>query len=122
MERARARVRWGWAKESALRGALATKAERWEEAERCFAQALELDPEHVRAYAARGACYANRRMYAEAIRDFDRALKIDPNDGAAKAYKAAVEEKARRLERARSGATSARARRRRIWIVYARAC
>ena len=104
MERARARVRWGWAKESALRGALATKAERWEEAERCFAQALELDPEHVRAYAARGACYANRRMYAEAIRDFDRALKIDPNDGAAKAYKAAVEEKARRLERARSGA------------------
>lgn len=33
-------------------------------------------------------------MYVEVIWDFDWVLKIDSNDGAAKAYKAAVEEKA----------------------------
>ena len=104
MARAKAKARVGWARASATAGALATRAERWDEAERCFARALELDPRHVRAYAARGACRANRGMYAEAMRDVDAALAIDPSDAAARALGAAVEEKTRRLERARSGA------------------
>ena len=108
METLRADVRRGWAKESACRGALATKAERYEDAERCFAQAIELDPTSVRAYVARGACRANQRRYAEAMADFDKALSVDADDAMAKSYRAAVEDKMRRVGRAR-GASGARA-------------
>ena len=80
METLRADVRRGWAKESTCRGALATKAERYEDAERCFAQAIELDPTSVRAYVARGACRANQRRYAEAMADFDKALSVDAGE------------------------------------------
>jgi len=109
MEALRADVRRGWAKESACRGALATKAERYDEAERCFAQAIELDPMSVRAYVARGACRANQRKYAEAMADFDKALSVDADDATAKSYRAAVEDKMRRVRRAR-GASVARQR------------
>ena len=108
METLRADVRRGWAKESTCRGALATKAERYEDAERCFAQAIELDPTSVRAYVARGACRANQRRYAEAMADFDKALSVDADDAMAKSYRAAVEDKMLRVGRAR-GASGARA-------------
>ena len=87
---------------------MATKAERYEDAERCFAQAIELDPTSVRAYVARGACRANQRRYAEAMADFDKALSVDADDAMAKSYRAAVEDKMLRVARAR-GASGARA-------------
>ena len=97
----RGNCKWAWAKESACQGALATRAERYEEAEKCFEQALGLDPKHVRAYVGRGACYANQRKYAAALKDFDRALEIVPDDERAMSYKAAVTEKMEKVSRAR---------------------
>lgn len=97
----RGNCKWAWAKESACQGALATRAERYEEAEKCFEQALGLDPKHVRAYVGRGACYANQRKYAAALKDFDRALEIVPDDARATSYKAAVTEKMEKVSRAR---------------------
>ena len=97
----RGNCKWAWAKESACQGALATRAERYEEAEKCFEQAIGLDPKHVRAYVGRGACYANQRKYAVALKDFDRALEIVPDDARATSYKAAVTEKMEKVSRAR---------------------
>ena len=97
----RGNCKWAWAKESACQGALATRAERYEEAEKCFEQAIGLDPKHVRAYVGRGACYANQRKYAAALKDFDRALEIVPDDARATSYKAAVTEKMEKVSRAR---------------------
>ena len=103
LTRMRGHVKWAWARESACRGARATRAERYDEAETCFAQALELDPKHARAYACRGACRANQRKYAAAMEDFDRALRIDGTDARAKAYRDAVDAKMRKIEDERRG-------------------
>ena len=101
--RVRGYIKWAWARESVCRGCRATRAERYDEAETCFAQALELDPNHARAYAARGASRANRRKYAAAMEDFDRALSIDGDDARAKAYRDAVGAKMRKIEDERRG-------------------
>ena len=98
----RGNCKWAWAKESACQGALATRAERYEEAEKCFEQAIGLDPKHVRAYVGRGACYANQRKYAAALKDFERALEIAPDDARATSYKAAVVEKMEKVSRSRN--------------------
>jgi tetratricopeptide (TPR) repeat protein len=95
----RGNVKWAWAKEATCQGALATRVERYEEAEKCFEQAIGLDPNHVRAFVGRGACYANQRKYAKAVEDFNVALRLDPTDARAASYKAAVEEKMEKIER-----------------------
>lgn len=108
LEEIRRASRVEWARESVARGALATSEERWEEAERCFARALELDPTCVRGVVAWGACLANQRKYASALREFERALTMRPTDALALEYKRAVEEKMEKIERTRADEAAGR--------------
>jgi len=105
-ERARARammllrgnIKWAWARESTARGARMSAEERYEDAEACFARALELDPRHARAFVARGQMRARRREFAKANEDFERALAIDAGDERTKALQEATRARAREIE------------------------
>ena len=56
------------------------EAKRYEEALRCYDQAVKIDPANTRAWDNRGLCFANLNRHAEAIPCYDKALQIDPKN------------------------------------------
>ena len=56
------------------------EAKHFEEALRCYDQAVNLDPGNTRAWDNRGLCLANLNRHAEAIPSYDKALQIDPQN------------------------------------------
>jgi tetratricopeptide (TPR) repeat protein len=65
----------------------------YQEAMKCYAQALEVDPKHRDAFVARGAAYANKSMLEAAVKEFQTALAIDPHDANAQKYLKATQQK-----------------------------
>ena len=59
------------------------EAKRYEEALRCYDQAVKIDPGDTRAWDNRGLCFANLNRHAEAIPCYDKALQSDPKNVAA---------------------------------------
>jgi tetratricopeptide (TPR) repeat protein len=51
---------------------------RYDEAEECFARAIEIAPKFARAYDGRGLSLAYRDRYEEAVSDYSRAIELDP--------------------------------------------
>ena len=74
---------------------------RWEEAEKNFRRALELDPRDVQLLATVGnEFYSYLRRYDDALAALDRALQISPDSEATRANKANVLQQAGRLPEA----------------------
>ena len=74
---------------------------RWEEAEKNFKRALELDPRDVQLLATIGNEFYNYlRRFDEALAALDRALQISPDSEATRANKANVLQQAGRLPEA----------------------
>lgn len=75
-----------WASETVEQGIGLAKQGKYQEAMKCYNQALEVDPHHRDAFVARGAAYANRSQLPQAIKEFETALRIDPTDANARKY------------------------------------
>lgn len=74
------------------RGEVKVMGDRWREAERDFAKALELNPYHFGALEGLGHCSMRTGRNGEAIQYFERALELNPNlDGVFEALKRARE-------------------------------
>ena len=56
------------------------ESKRYEEALRCYDQAVNLDPGNTRAWDNRGLCFADLNRHVEAIPCYDKALQIDPKN------------------------------------------
>jgi tetratricopeptide (TPR) repeat protein/S1-C subfamily serine protease len=72
------------------RGELFSILKRDSEAANSYNQAINLQPNHPRAYILRGAIYTKQKQYSQAIADFTQAIKLDPNDSWAYAMLGAV--------------------------------
>jgi tetratricopeptide (TPR) repeat protein len=55
-----------------------------------FTKAVELDPNHAKAYYKRGRRYNDKKDYDKAIADFAQAAKLDPNDDSYKQWLASA--------------------------------
>ncbi len=69
------------------------KAGEYDAAQRCYAQALELDPAQRDAHVARGAALANCGMLERGVEACEEALRIDPDDANAARYRDAMRAK-----------------------------
>lgn len=49
------------------------------QAEKCFSEAIELNPENALAWHNRGWAYIEQRKYKEALNDFNKAEELNPN-------------------------------------------
>lgn len=78
---------------SVAQGISFAKQNNYQEAMKCYAQALEVDPKHRDAFVARGAAYANQNMLEAAVKEFQMALSIDPTDPNAQKYLNATRQK-----------------------------
>jgi tetratricopeptide (TPR) repeat protein len=75
---------------------------RWEDSERAFQSAVEIDPRDVSLLTNIGSQFYNYlRRFDDALRVFDRALEISPDSGAAHVGKAAVLQDLGRIAEAR---------------------
>jgi TolB-like protein len=75
---------------------------RWEDSERAFNTALELDPRSVSLLSSIGSQFYNfLRRYDEALRILDQALEISPDSGVAHIGKAGVFQDQDRIDEAR---------------------
>jgi TolB-like protein/class 3 adenylate cyclase/Tfp pilus assembly protein PilF len=75
---------------------------RWEDSERAFQSAVEIDPRDVSLLTNIGSQFYNYlRRFDDALRVFDRALEISPDSGAAHVGKAAVLQDLGRIDEAR---------------------
>jgi tetratricopeptide (TPR) repeat protein len=75
---------------------------RWEDSERAFTTALELDPRSVSLLTSIGSQFYNfLRRYDEALRILDQALEISPDSGVAHIGKAGVLQDQGRIDEAR---------------------
>lgn len=63
------------------RGEVKVMGDRWREAERDFAKALELNPYHFGALEGLGHCSMRTGRNSEAVQYFERALELNPNLG-----------------------------------------
>lgn len=79
-----------WAAEAVRRGVAHARGGDLEAALRCYAQALELVPEHRDAHVARGAALANCGRLAEGREACEAALRLDPSDRNAQQYLDAI--------------------------------
>ena len=68
----------GEADDAYQRGVAAQKAQRGQEAEAAFTEAIKLDARHVEAYLARARLYIAREDLEKAIADLDKAIELDP--------------------------------------------
>jgi TolB-like protein/Tfp pilus assembly protein PilF len=75
---------------------------RWEDSERAFTTALELDPRSVSLLTSIGSQFYNfLRRYDEALRILDQALEISPDSGVAHVGKAGVFQDLGRIDESR---------------------
>jgi TolB-like protein/Tfp pilus assembly protein PilF len=75
---------------------------RWEDSERAFKQAVEIDPRDVSLLTSIGSQFYNYlRRFDDALAIFDQALEISPDSGAAHVGKAAVLQDLGRIAEAR---------------------
>ena len=58
---------------------LKNSAKNNQEAMKAFDKAIEIDPNHAKAYAGRAAIYIDWRQYQQALRESEQAIKLDPN-------------------------------------------
>eukprot|EP00884_Botryococcus_braunii_P010506 jgi/Botrbrau1/19457/Bobra.0338s0077.1 len=79
-------IRRAWAEEAVRRGIDFAKSGNLEGAERCYKQALELEPQLVDGWVAQGALHANSGRYTEAVSHFETALRLDPGHQNARKY------------------------------------
>ena len=85
-----------WAEQRLLRGVEFAKEGKYNEALRCYSEAIELVPKYAEAYTARGAAYGIEDLmsfrfvkmgkYKESVNCFEIALRIDENTPNAKQY------------------------------------
>jgi tetratricopeptide (TPR) repeat protein len=66
------------------RGYIFQQAKDFDEAVRCYSEAIRLEPEFLAAYGNRGISYRGRGNFEQAIADYNQVLKFNPLD--AKAY------------------------------------
>lgn len=52
-------------------------------AEKCFAEAIRLDPQDARIYKARASIFSGQRKYDESIKDLTEAIRLNPQDAGA---------------------------------------
>ena len=52
---------------------------KYQDAIEAYSEAIELNPNYVKAYNNRGVAYRNLGEYQQAMRDYGRAIEIDPN-------------------------------------------
>ena len=62
------------------KGMSSTKAKEWDEAIRCFTEAISLEPEMVEAWVYRGIAHEHKGEDSEAFSDYTFAISLDPEN------------------------------------------
>lgn len=78
---------------SVRKGVEFSNQERYEDAIKCYNEALNMDSKNVDAMVARGAALANLKEFERAINQLEMALSIDSQHSNAKKYLEIIEQK-----------------------------